>query len=130
VAAQTSSPDKRAFFTHMLGEYAVVQVHFSGLQDEVRMPDSKKKECVILEYGWNMPIPIPDLLPNAHGIFATLSFSGTKFQTFVPWSAVFAIADKDSGKGIVWPSEMPPSLLNQDAAPAPAARPSHLRLVK
>jgi stringent starvation protein B len=129
VAAPTSSPDKRAFFTHMLGEYAVVRVHFAGLQEGVRMPDSKKNEYVIFEYGWNMPTPIQDLLPNAHGIFATLLFSGTKFQTFVPWDAVFAIADKDSGKGIVWPSEMPPGLLTKDATPAPA-RPSHLRLVK
>ena len=114
----------------MLGEYEVVRVHFSGLQEGVRLPETKKNVCVIFEYGWNMPTPIPDLLPNVHGIFATLLFSGSKFQTFVPWDAVFAIADKNTGNGIVWPSEMPPGLLAKDPVPAPSVRPNHLRLVK
>ena len=147
VAAPTpshSSPDdKRRFFNHMLSEVAVVRLHFHGLDEAVRMPKSKKTLCVILEYGLDMPIPIPELTIEDSGVFATLSFSGMRFQTFVPWDAVFAITDKATGRGIVWPSEIPGDLAaavspREGAVPVvlpevpvpPAARQSHLRLVQ
>lgn len=110
----------------MLDEVPVVGVHFAGLWDGVRMPEHLKKPSVLFEYGWNLPTPIPDLLPAEHGIFGTLSFSGSRFNTFVPWEAVFAIADKASGQGIVWQNDIPPNSLKRP----PAARPNPLRLVK
>jgi hypothetical protein len=146
VAAPTSShsspDDKRRFFNHMLTDVAIVRLHFHGLDEAVRMPKSKKTLCVIFEYGLNMPVPIPDLSIESSGVFAKLSFSGMQFQTFVPWDAVFAITDKETGRGIVWPSEIPEGLgvavsPREGAMPVvvpevpvpPAARQSHLRLV-
>jgi hypothetical protein len=51
---------------------------------------------VMLDYDDdpNMPIPIPDLEATDAGIFATLSFDRTPCKTFVPWSAVLAMAPK------------------------------------
>lgn len=116
----------------MLSEHAVVGVHFAGMKEDVRLPKQVRKISVLLEYGWDMPIPIPDLMFDATGIFATLSFGGSPFKTFVPWDAVFAITDKATGRGIVWPSEIPEGLLEdrKAAPPPPAKKPSHLRLVQ
>jgi stringent starvation protein B len=116
----------------MLSEHAVVGVHFAGMKEDVRLPEHVRKISVLLEYGWDMPNPIPDLMFDATGIFATLSFGGSPFKTFVPWDAVFAITDKATGHGIVWPSEIPEGLLEdrKAAPPPPAKKPSHLRLVQ
>lgn len=43
---------------------------------------------VILDYGLNLPIPIPDLRVDLAGVLATLSFGCVPYETFVPWSAV------------------------------------------
>lgn len=115
----------------MLSEHAVVGVHFAGMKEDARLPEQVRKISVLLEYGWDMPNPIPDLMFDATGIFATLSFGGSPFKTFVPWEAVFAITNKATGRGIVWPSEIPAGLLeDRKAAPPAAKKPSHLRLVQ
>lgn len=116
----------------MLREYDIVRVHFAGLKESVRIPDRVKNLSVMLEYGWNMPNPIPDLHADASGIFATLSFSGSRFQTFIPWETVFAITDQATGKGIVWPSEIPEGLLEvkKTPPPVPDKKVNHLRLVQ
>lgn len=115
----------------MLGDQGIVQVHFAGKKEDVRLPERLRNLSVMFEYGWNMPNPIPDLFPDAAGIFASLSFSGSRFQTFVPWDAVFAITDKATGRGIVWPSEIPEGLLEKKTPePVPEKKPSHLRLVQ
>ena len=60
-----------------------------------------------LEYGYNMPNPIPDLSWSERGIRATLSFKTVSFETFVPWESVVAM--RPSGQNAIvqweWPSE-------------------------
>lgn len=47
-----------------------------------------RSDGVLLEYGDNMPTPIPDLEVTDEGISATLSFERQPRKTFVPWSSV------------------------------------------
>lgn len=63
----------------------------------------KNKTSCILEYGLNLPVPIPDLYVIDDGIHATLSFQRAVFKTFVPWGAVQALSDS-SGAGRVYPT--------------------------
>ena len=61
----------------------------------LKVPDfvrPKPGEFVVLEYGRNMHIPIPDLKTTDRGIEATLSFARTPYLTFVPWEAVVSIS--------------------------------------
>ena len=94
--------------------------------------------------GYGFTPPIPDLVIDDEGIRATLSFNRVPFSTFIPWSAIYLIADFD-GNGAVWQEDIPSDLkMEQDAGGAPPSatpkepeppepkkpRPSHLKLVK
>jgi hypothetical protein len=65
---------------------------------------------LVLQVGFEMPIPIPDLRVDDEGVFGTLSFSRTPFACSVPWNAVFALVG-DEGRGMVWPDSMPPEIV-------------------
>lgn len=71
---------------------------------------------LVLQFGHNMPIPIPDMVVGDAGIAGTLSFSRTKFGCNVPWSAVFALIG-DAGRGMDWQENMPAELC-PDSKPA------------
>ena len=55
------------------------------------------------------------------GIHATLSFNRTPVSTFVPWAAVYLIADFE-GNGAVWQDDIPADML-EAITPAPDTDP-------
>jgi hypothetical protein len=61
---------------------------------------------LVLQYGHDLPIPIPDLEIDAYGVRATLSFSRTPQLTVVPWSAVYVVAC-DDGRGVLYQEDVP-----------------------
>lgn len=127
-----STPDKHRFFILLLQECEVVSVHFAGLKEGVVMPPWLQKPTVTFEYGLNLPIPIPDITCDENGIHAVLAFSGKSMPTFVPYDSIYAITVSSTGRGIVWPSEMPEDLRTLQKIDPPKAKekPNHLRLVK
>ncbi|MCS6915777.1 MAG: hypothetical protein RMK29_15695 [Myxococcales bacterium] len=129
-------PDKREFLLHLL-EDAWVLVHLDPRHPEVKLPEYLRQQPhLILQYGYNMPVPIVDLQIDDRGISATLSFQRTAHATFVPWAAVFAMADGDR-RGYVWEKDVPKDLKppavppppQEPAKPARRPRPSYLKLV-
>lgn len=58
--------------------------------------------CVTLDYGDNLPNPIPDMVIDPDGIRATLSFRGESRKTFVPWGNLFLIMLPDEGFVAQW----------------------------
>src|SRR5690606_40735556 len=62
---------------------------------------------------------------------SSLSFSGSRFQVAVPWSALFAIASHVTHEFWMFPEDLPPELIeNQqasDTASPPPAAPSPAR---
>ena len=62
---------------------------------------------VPLEYGHDMPNPIPDLSWSERGIHATLSFGASPRETFVPWRSVVGMRPKGQDAIVqwAWPSE-------------------------
>jgi len=73
----------------------------------VVVPDSLRGEPhLVLQYGHDLPIPIPDLEIDDYGVRATLSFSRTAHRTVVPWSAVYVVAC-DDGRGILYSEDVP-----------------------
>src|SRR6476659_2426032 len=128
-------------------ERAEARVHLDARRDGVVLPERLLGDGhVRLDYGYHFAPPIPDLTIDDDGIHATLSFNRLPFQTFVPWSAVYLIADFD-GNGAVGQDDIPADLLDQTATetvgepPAPVSqgepeppklgkkpRPSHLKL--
>jgi hypothetical protein len=117
-------------------ERSEARVHFDARRTGVVLPARLLGDGhVRLDYGYGLRPPIPDLLVDDDGIRATLSFNRAPFATFVPWSAVYLIADFD-GNGAVWQDDIPPDLLDTAPPPEPEPqppkrpRPSHLKLVK
>jgi stringent starvation protein B len=69
-------------------------------------PHLKQEAHLVLQYGNDLPIPIPDLTVDEHGVSATLSFSRTPHHTVVPWSAVYVVAS-DDGRGVLYYEDIP-----------------------
>jgi stringent starvation protein B len=154
----TATPSKKEVMLALL-EKAEARVHLDARRPGVSLPPRLIGDGhVVLDYAYGFQPPIPDLRVDDEGISATLSFARVPVATFVPWSAVFLIADYD-GHGAVWPEDVPVDLLErlgaklraadeaadaEEAEEAEAAaraeepppdpkkrpRPSHLKLVK
>jgi stringent starvation protein B len=120
-------------------ERAEARVHLDARRPGVQLPERLLRDGhVRLDYGYGLTPPIADLDIAEDGIRATLSFNRVPFASFVPWTAVYLIADYD-GNGAVWQEDIPPDLLEgvapadpQTPQPEPPKkqRPNHLKLVK
>jgi hypothetical protein len=69
-----------------------------------------------------MPKPIPDLNVDEEGISCTLSFSNSPHYCFLPWGAVYALIGA-SGRGMVWPEDVPKEVAGQYVVTAPKEEP-------
>ena len=146
------TPEKLDVMVELLKD-AWVYVHLDPRREGVSVPEQfRELPRLVLQYGYNMPVPIYDLKVDEQGISATLSFRQVPHLTIIPWSAVFALTDGDK-RGYVWESDVPADLdKEKEAAPPPPAaaatkpslvssiggksgtaakkpRPSHLKLV-
>ncbi len=82
-------------------------VHLDPRVDTVAVPESYRSEPqLVLQIGFDLPVPIRDLEVDADGIYGTLSFNRSPFTCQIQWDAVFALAG-DDGRGMVWPESMP-----------------------
>lgn len=105
-------------------------VHLDPRRAHVVVPNQFRSQPeLVLQFGYNLRVPIPDLEIDDEGIFGTLSFARRPFWCRIPWEAVFAIVGEDR-RGAIWPEDAPPEskIAPADAAP-PAPKRSHLRAV-
>lgn len=99
-------PSKRDAFSAFLRE-GWVSLHLDARRLGVAVPPAFATEPhLVLQYGRNMPIPIPDLEVTDEGVSATLSFSREPHKTHVPWSSVYVVACTD-GRGILYYEDVP-----------------------
>jgi stringent starvation protein B len=136
-------PSKKEVMLALL-ERSEARVHLDARRTGVVLPERILGDGhVRLDYGLHFTPPIPDLDVGDDGIRATLSFNRVPTATFVPWAAVYLIADYD-GNGAVWQEDIPADLLDgvapggaptsgerePEPEPPKKPRPSHLKLVK
>lgn len=82
----------REAFEHLLCRGGV-RVALHGRAAGVELPEQiRDLDPLVLEYGLDLPTPIPDIEASDDGISATLSFSRTPYKTFIPWDAVIGMA--------------------------------------
>ena len=99
-------PPKLDVARYLLAQGSVF-VHLDPRMDTVAVPQWYRSEPqLVLQIGFDMPVPIRDLEVDADGVYGTLSFNRTPFTCEIPWEAVFALAG-DDGRGMVWPDSMP-----------------------
>jgi len=114
-------PSKQQAFLALLKE-GWTSLHLDARRTGVLVPESFRREAhLILQYGHDLPIPIPDLDIDQDGVRATLSFSRNAHATYIPWSAVYAVTGAD-GRGVLFAEDVP-SDVSVIAAPLSDAPP-------
>jgi stringent starvation protein B len=99
-------PSKHEVFLALLRE-SWTSLHLDARRPGVIVPPHLKSEPhLVLQYGHDLPIPIPDLEVDEHGVRATLSFSKHPQRTVVPWSAVYVVTC-DDGRGVLYHEDVP-----------------------
>ena len=99
-------PSKHEVFLALLRENWT-SLHLDARRAGVIVPAHLKSEPhLVLQYGNDLPIPIPDLEVDEHGVRATLSFSKHPQRTVVPWSAVYVVTC-DDGRGVLYHEDVP-----------------------
>lgn len=99
------SLNKNEFFLQLIKNSSVF-VSFFPFFNGVFVPEFYQNEQIlVLQYGHNLAIPMPDLEATKEGIFATLAFGSTYHSTKVPWESVFMISDGDNLHRFYPPSE-------------------------
>ena len=120
--SSSERPTKQQAFLALLRE-GWTSLHLDARRPGVAVPQQLQGEPhLVLQYGHDLPIPIPDLEVDEYGVRATLSFSRTAHRTVVPWSAVYVVAC-DDGRGVLYSEDVPPDVTviaaraNSDTAP-------------
>ena len=84
--------DPAGAFEHLLCHNGVVVAVNVAAAGVVLPPHLRDRLHVVLNYELDPVVPIPDLEVTAEGVRAMLSFGRQPFATFVPWTAVLAMA--------------------------------------
>lgn len=121
---------KKDLLLELLGQSSAF-VQLNGRAAGVILPDRWLSEpSVVLQLGYRLPVPIPDLQIDDEGIQATLSFGRMPFRCVIPWKAVYGLADEE-GRKAIFPEDLPGNAAANAPEPPPKpSRPTHLRLVK
>jgi stringent starvation protein B len=120
--AAPERPSKQDAFLALLRE-GWTSLHLDARRPGVIVPAHLRGEAhLVLQYGHDLPISIPDLEIDDYGVRATLSFQRTPNLTVVPWSAVYVVAC-DDGRGVLYQEDVPEDVSIIAARP-PTERPA------
>lgn len=112
MAEERPLPPKLDVARYLLAQGSLF-VHLDPRVEGVVVPQWYRSEPqLVLQIGFDMPVPIPDLQVDDEGIYGTLSFNRAPFTCKVQWDAVFALAG-DDGRGMVWPDSMPEEITHE-----------------
>src|SRR5689334_10723009 len=125
--SSSERPSKQQAFLALLRE-GWTSLHLDARRPGVIVPPQLRGEPhLVLQYGHDLPIPIPDLEVDEYGVHATLSFSRAAHRTVVPWSAVYVVAC-DDGRGVLYSEDVPPDVTVIAARATSDAAPPDLQL--
>jgi len=107
------------------------RLHVNALLEGVVCPDeirARWRERLILDLDANYPL---DLNYDETGVSADLSFGGIVTRCVFPWAAVYVVADRATGRGIVLDQHLPDSVRRASQLPTTGPLPerSDLRAV-
>ncbi len=97
------------------------RLHVDVTHADAVCPDfvrDKWKQQLVIDLDPSYPL---DLAFTEAGVEADLSFAGYVTRCMFPWSAIYVVADRDSGRGQVFASNIPASLRHKFGPPVPQA---------
>lgn len=95
------------------------RLHVNATCEDVVCPDHIReqwRERLIIDLDASYPL---DLSFDDEGIGAYLSFSGQVTRCIFPWEAIYVVADRATGRGIVLDQNMPESVRRQPPTTGP-----------
>jgi stringent starvation protein B len=112
--------EKKNLCRALLLEERSVFVHVRGNHPKVVLPAKfKNSDHVVLQWGYELPVHIPDLKVTNKSLSGTLTFGGIPFHVDIPWEAVYAFVT-EAGMGRVFEEDVPESLKTpQKKKPSP-----------
>jgi stringent starvation protein B len=119
-----SAPGKRPFVDELL-ERGPVLVHIDARRDEADVPERFRGDPkLVLRFGYGLSPAITDLEVDDEGISGTLTFGGVPHHCVLRWPAVYAAVSEVDQRGMVWPDDVPPVVLQQMRAEEEGAAPA------
>jgi stringent starvation protein B len=130
-------PSKRQVVDRLLNDGPVL-IHVDARRPEVSVPERfRGDQRLVLRFGYGLTPAIVDLSVDDSSLTGTLSFGGVPHCCVLPWSAIYAVVGESDQKGMVWPDDVPPEVVDgqeavaRTAAASPGTKPrNHLRLVE
>jgi hypothetical protein len=125
-------PSKSEIAINWIG-HGLLRTFFDPRLEEVIVPNYlRAHQYVVLEWGFDLPRPIPDMKLDPEAISGTLSFGvGLRMFCFVPWSAVYCIVSPVLECAKLYINDAPRANASVKAARRQARQmKSHLRIVK
>jgi stringent starvation protein B len=104
------------------------RLHVNALSDGVVVPDfirDQWQERLIIDLDSGYPL---DLSFEGVGISADLSFGGFVTRCTFPWTSIYVVADRASGRGIVLDQNMPDSVRKSRQTPTTGPLPARVKL--
>jgi stringent starvation protein B len=86
-------------------EEGMVLVTFDARHSKVRVPEHLAGDPQLrlnISYRFDLPMELDE-----SGIYATLTFGGTSFDCFIPWSSLYMCVSHVSGQPFLFPDEVP-----------------------
>lgn len=113
----------------------MVMLHLDARREGVAVPSYLAGESH-LRLNLSYRFLLQDLQIDDWGVGASLSFRGQPYGCRVPWTALFALTRSGTDEGWLWPSDLPPELMQGGEkghaeaglgdTPTPMTRPSRI----
>ncbi len=130
---------------HLLGEHAIVHTHWVAHHPKIRLPQyvidaAQENNTVMLELGYNLPVPIRDWTFGEVSLVCTCAFNRVLFTCVLPWDALLMVAPADASVQLVYPwvlqrltiaaGERGLQRVDKLLADTANTKPNHLKVVK
>jgi stringent starvation protein B len=146
-------PDKRDLIEELLSQGPIL-VHIDARHALAQVPERFCNDPkLVLRFGYELTPAIIDLSIDEHGMYGTLTFGGIPTRCVLPWACVYSVVSESDQKGMVWPDDVPESVVDAlheqsegrrseagieagmeleegGCEPSPPSRGGHLKLVK
>lgn len=102
---RTEADVKRSVVDAFIRTGAVTRIYLDPRKPDVVVPAHlKQSEWLILDVGLNLPRPIANLYWAGDCVRGAVSFDGSNFDCWVPYSAVLGVRNQATGELVTWRS--------------------------
>ena len=116
---ENQPPNKKERLLAALDQ-GMVMIHLDARRPGVLVPANLRTEHH-LRLNLSYRFDPPDLAVSDWGVRSTLSFSGSRFQVAVPWSALFAVTSYVTQEFWLFAEDLPEELLEAATEKVPAS---------